>query len=122
MLGLTYSSDFTWDQINFLYSPNMSGDYRSLTLFKTGNSVQNTASFFIVDIDASWTLAPDLLLITKSESSFGGLFSSTSQSIQEVPHMLSLDEAKLLQQFFMVLALGNVGGSLGINVTYPQLN
>jgi hypothetical protein len=121
-LGITYSSDFTWDQINFLYSPNMSGEYRSLTLFKTGNSVQNTASFFIVDINADWTLAPDLLLITRSESSFGGLFSSTSQSIQEVPHSLTLDEATGLQTFFMALALGNVAATLGINVTYPILN
>ena len=54
MLGLTYSDDFAWDRIQYLYSPAMNGTYRSLTLFKNGDSVKNTASFFIVDINADW--------------------------------------------------------------------
>ncbi|UJR24630.1 hypothetical protein I4U23_006004 [Adineta vaga] len=121
MLALTYSDDFAMEQIQYLYSPDMNGKYRSLTLFKNGESIKNTASFYIIDIDADWTLAPDLLLITKSKSYLGGLWSSTSQSIQEIPHVLTIDEAFKLQQFFMLVAIGNVAGTLGINVTMPQL-
>jgi hypothetical protein len=93
MLGLTYSNDFAWKQVQYLYSPKMNGKYRSLTLFKNGDSIKNTASFFIVDIDADWNLAPDLLIILESVSKWGGLYSSSSQSIEEVPHVLTLDEA-----------------------------
>ena len=117
MLGLTYSSDFAWDRIEYLYSPAMNGKYRSLTLFKNGDSTKNTASFFIVDINSDWTLAPDLLLITKEKSTLGGLFSSSKQSIQEVPHMLTLDEAIKLQQFFMLIAMGNIANTLGVDAT-----
>lgn len=122
MLGLTYSDDFTWDSIQYLYSPSMNGSYRSLTLFKNGDSVKNTASFFIVDIDVNWDLAPDLLIITKTKSILGGLWSSTKQSIQEVPHILTLDEAMKLQQFFMVIAMGNLANTFGMNTTYPALS
>jgi hypothetical protein len=122
MLGLTYSDDFAWEQIQYLYSPAMNGTYRSLTLFKNGDSNKNTASFFIVDIAADWHLAPDLLIITTSKSKLGGLYSSSSQSIQEVPHVLTLDEAIKLQQFFMLVAIGNMAGSLGVNTPIPQLN
>ncbi|CAF3553941.1 unnamed protein product [Rotaria sp. Silwood1] len=101
VLGLTYSDDFTWDQVNYLFSPENNGVYRLLTLFKNGDSVKDTASFFIVDINANWTLAPDLLIITTTKSSWDGLFSSTHQTIQEVPHASTLDEATKLQQFFI---------------------
>jgi hypothetical protein len=103
-LGLTYSDDFAWDRIDFLYSPSMNGTYNSLTIFKNGDSLTNTASFFIVDIAADWQLAPDLLLIQTSKSYFGGIFESNKQSIQEVPYVLTTDEAFKLQQFFMLIA------------------
>ncbi|CAF2992268.1 unnamed protein product [Rotaria sp. Silwood2] len=121
MLGLTYSDDFAWDSIQYLYSPSMNGSYRSLTVFKNGDSIQNTASFFIVDINANWDLAPDLLIITKQTSILGGLWSSSKQSIQQVPHVLTLDEAMKLQQFFMAIALSNMVKTFGVNVTFPTL-
>jgi hypothetical protein len=100
----------------------MNGTYRSLTLFKNGDSIKNTASFFLVDIDADWILTPDLLIITKSKNSWGGLFSSSSQSVQKVSHELTIDEVTKLQQFFMLVAMGNMAGTLGLNMTLPQLN
>jgi hypothetical protein len=121
-LGLTYSDDFAWDRIDYLYSPTMNGNYRSFTLFKNGDSLSNTASFFIVDINADWQLAPDLLLIQTSKSYLGGLFESNKQSIQEVPHVFTLDEAVKLQQFFMLIAMGNLASTLHLNVTLPELN
>lgn len=122
MLGLTYSDDFAWEQVQYLYSPAMNGNYRSLTLFKNGDSIKNTASFFIVDIDADWALAPDLLLITTKKSRFGGIYSSSKQSIQEVPHVLTLEEAVQLQQFFMLVAIGNMANTMNVNATIPPLN
>ncbi len=99
MLGLTYSDDFAWEQIQYLYSPSMNGQYRSSTLFKNGDSVKDIVSFFVIDINADWNLAPDLLMINKTKSILGGLFSTTKQSIQDVPRVLTIDEAIKLQQF-----------------------
>ncbi|CAM2710888.1 unnamed protein product [Rotaria socialis] len=78
MLGLTYSDDFAWDYVEYLYSPDQNGIYRSLTLFKNGDSRTNTASFYIVDINANWEIAPDLLIIEKRKSRLGGLFEKTT--------------------------------------------
>ena len=120
-LGLTYSEDFAWDRIDFLYSPSMNGTYRSLTLFKNGDSLSDTASFFIVDINADWQLAPDLLIIQSSRSILGGLFQKNRQSIQEVPHVLTMEEAIQLKDFFMLVALNNIASTLKVNVTLPAL-
>ncbi|CAF4724417.1 unnamed protein product, partial [Rotaria sp. Silwood1] len=121
MLGLTYSDDFTWDSIEYLYSPAMDGNYSSLTLFKNGDSVKNTASFFIVDIDANWQLAPDLLLIRESKSILGGIWEETKESIQEVSHILTMEEAVLLQKFFMVIAMGNMAATF-VPTALPRWN
>ena len=121
-LGLTYSKDFAWDRVDYLYSPEDNGKYSSLTLFKNGDSTTNTASFFVVHINADWKLANDLLLIQTSKSYVGGIFQETKQSIQEVPHALTMDEAVKIQQFFMMMALGNLAPTLALNTTFPQLN
>ena len=122
MLAVTYSDDFAWEKIDYFYSPSMNGKYRALTLFKNGDSVSNTASFFIINVDADWQMAPDLLLIQKSRSILGGLFQSSKQSIREVPHVLSMDEVIKLQRFFMLVAMDNLASTLGVNVTLPSLN
>jgi hypothetical protein len=121
-MGLTYSDDFAWDRVDYLYSPTMNGTYRSLTLFKNADSLTNTASFFIIDIDAGWQLAPDLLIIQTSTSKWGGLLQKNEQSIEEVPHVMTLDEAVKLQQFFMLVAMGNIASTLQLNVTLPSLD
>ena len=100
----------------------MNGAYRSLTLFKNGDSLSDTASFFIVDINADWQLAPDLLIIQSSRSILGGLFQRNRQSIQEVPRILTMEEAVQLKDFFMLIALNNIASTLKANVTLPPLN
>jgi hypothetical protein len=67
ILGLTYSDDSAWNCAEFLYSPTNNGTYRSLTLFKNSDSLSNTASFLVIDINADWQFAPDLLLIQSSK-------------------------------------------------------
>lgn len=122
VLGITYSNDFTWDQVNFLYSPDTDGKYCSLTLLKTGDSNTNTASFYIISVEAYWKLASDLLIVTRSKSKLGGIFESTKQSITEVPHALTLDEATQLQKFFITVATSNLALTLGVNITLPSVN
>ncbi|CAF3590188.1 unnamed protein product [Rotaria socialis] len=118
IMGITYSDDFSWEQVQYLYSPAKNGVYRCLTLFKTGDSTTDTASFFIVDVNSDYHIAPDLLLVTTSKSRLGGLFSSSKQSIQEVPHVLTLDEAVKLQQFFMLVAIGNIAQTLHVTTDF----
>ncbi|CAF2023855.1 unnamed protein product [Rotaria magnacalcarata] len=121
MLGLTYSDDFAWDYVEYLYSPNQNGIYRSLTLFKNGDSRTNTASFYIVDINANWEIAPDLLIVEKRKSRLGGLFEKTTQSIEYVPHTLTFDEATRLKEFFTLLAIDKMAVTLGIKIPALQL-
>ncbi|CAF2033087.1 unnamed protein product [Rotaria magnacalcarata] len=122
LMGVTYSDDFSWEQVQYLYSPAKNGVYRCLTLFKTGDSTTDTASFFIVDINSDYHIAPDLLLVTTSKSRLGGLFSSSKQSIQEVPHVLTLDEAVKLQQFFMLVAIGNMAQTLRVTTDFSAVH
>ena len=77
--------------------------------------------FFIIDINADWQLAPDLLMIQSSRSILGGIFEKNKQSIQEVPHTLTIDEAIKIQQFFMLIAMSNIAAILGHDIPLPPL-
>lgn len=121
MLGLTYSDDFSWEYVEYVYSPSMDGTYRSLILLKNGDILTNTASFFIIDINAEFAIAPDLLIIEKRKSILGGLFESTKQRIEQVPHVLTFEEAEKIKNFFMVVGMSNMATLLGIKVPQPQL-
>ena len=120
-LALTYSEELAWDQTSFFYSPSNDGYYRSLTLFKNGDSLTNTASFLLVTINTELQLAPDLLMIQSSRSILGGLFQKNKQSIEQVPHDLTQEEILLLHDFYMLVALQKIAPSLRANVTLPSL-
>ena len=120
-LGLKYSDDFAWERVEFLYSPSMDGKYRFLTLYKNADSSAKTASFYIVDVNADWQLVADLLIITKSRSILGGIFEKTKQTIQEVPHALTPQEAEQLVAFFNMVSMTHLASKLGFNVTLPKL-
>ncbi|CAF4352591.1 unnamed protein product [Rotaria sp. Silwood2] len=78
-------------------------------------NIIRTSTLTSKDIDANWKLAPDLEVITEKFSILGGLWSSTYESIQKIPHAITLEEATQLQQFFLVVALGKLADSLGID-------
>ncbi|UJR11906.1 hypothetical protein I4U23_016084 [Adineta vaga] len=122
MLGLTYSEQFAWERVDYLYSPTNNGKYRFLTLYKNADRINKTASFFLVDINSDWQIANDLLIVKKSRSVLGGLFENTKQYIQEIPHVLTVEEADQLRQFFTLVSMSHLASILRVNVTLPQLN
>jgi len=84
--------------------------------------VSKRLSLFIIDVDVSWQMVFDLLLVCKTKSENGGLGQEMKETIEKVPHVLIIDEAFQLQQFFMLVATGNVAKTLDVNFTYPTLN
>ena len=75
----------------------------------------------MVDIEANFQLAPDLLVVRTQRSFLGGIFSDDKTRIEQVPHVLSLNDAIQLQNFFKILAMGKMAEVLGIPFTFPDI-
>jgi trans-2-enoyl-CoA reductase len=53
----------------------------------------------------SFKVAPDLLILRNSKSSFGGLFSSTSEKVVKIPHAMTPEDLQQLLDYFDLIAM-----------------
>ena len=53
---------------------------------------------------ATFTLAPDLLILRHSTSSFGGIFHEEKTEVKEMPHNMSKEDLFSLTDYFDMIA------------------
>lgn len=56
-------------------------------------------------MEATYELAPDLLIYKKSTSYVGGIYAKIESVIEEIPREVTADDAKAFQAFNLGLAL-----------------
>jgi len=121
LFSLQYTSDYSWDKEEMLYNKQGTSTDKSFLLFKNGDSQTNLANFLLVNVEADFNLAPDLLIIHTQTSILGGLFQFDKVKIQEVPHVLSLNDVLALRAFFRIVAFGKMCDVLGISYKFPDI-
>jgi hypothetical protein len=100
-----FSSDDKWTNFRNVFSKDQSGNCKSINIMVTRNEEKNTFSFLIADIKQSFVLAPDIIAYRNSKSTFGGLFTSQTDDIKQIPHRLTTDDMKTLLDFFDVITI-----------------
>jgi hypothetical protein len=65
---------------------------------------QDNISLYVFVMQNSFDLAPDLLIMRSSHSSWGGLFSSSDEHIERVPHNLTPVDLQTLLDYFDLIA------------------
>ena len=99
-------SDNTFDNINVYISLQESGDkYDIILLYMTGE----------------FGLADDILYIQESKSIAGGIYSSSKDSMEKVPHHMSQKEAEALINFYNILSVKFVSSTIGIKLNLPEI-
>lgn len=68
-------------------------------------SSESKISIYIAILQNSFELAPDLLILKSSKSSWGGLFKKETAKVVEVPHILSPGDLDTLCDFFDLIAM-----------------
>jgi hypothetical protein len=117
-----YSSGDAWNNFRNVFSPDSTGDCKSINIMITHNTEKNTFSFLIADIKQKFTLAPDVVVYRTSKSTFGGLFQSQTDTIKYVPHTLTADEMKTLLDFFDVITIEKFKDYFGSQAAVKALN
>ncbi|TNV82010.1 hypothetical protein FGO68_gene7730 [Halteria grandinella] len=102
---LTEYMDFgTWQSYRAMYSATNTSETNYLCILASRSS-ETKISIYMAILQNSFELAPDLLILKSSKSSWGGLFKKTSTKIVEVPHLLSPDDLDTLCDFFDLIAM-----------------
>ena len=98
--------DNTFDNINVYISIQDSGDkFDVILLYMTGE----------------FGLADDILYIQESKSIAGGIYSSSKDSMEKVPHHMSQKEAEALINFYNILSVKFVSSTIGIKLNLPEI-
>lgn len=119
--AMEYTTTFTWIEDAFTYTEKAANNHATtLMVYKFGDAAGSTADFMYIKVESDFGLADDLLYVTTSKSKLGGLFSSTKTKIERIPHILTLNDAQLLQTFFKVIAIGKLAEDLGVSFDWPE--
>jgi len=118
---LQWSNNASWDTNEFTWAMGKTSTSKTFMLYKYADSATGLVNVFVVNIDTTFDLAPDLLVVTTHKSILGGIFVSDKMKITEVPHMLTIKDALMLQDFFRILAIGRMAETLGIPYKYPSI-
>lgn len=78
-------------------------------------------TFMSMNMDATFELAPDLLIYKRSKSYFGGIYKTEDSVIEEIPREVSHEDIKALRAFSLSLALKLFSDNLGVDgKTIPE--
>ena len=93
-----------WNMMRSMYSASSQSDANYICLM-TYRDELNRISVYQVNMKNSFKVAPDLLIVRNSRSSFGGLFSSTSEKVVKIPHAMTPEDLQQLLDYFDLIAM-----------------
>lgn len=99
-----FTSVGNWNMMRSMYSANSQSDANYICLM-TYRDEQDRISVYQVNMKNSFKVAPDILILRESKSSWGGLFKSTSQKVVFVPHAMTPEDLQQLLDYFDLIAL-----------------
>jgi hypothetical protein len=99
-----YTDIGIWNMYRVLYSVDSSSDASYLCIL-TSRVSDTKISVYMSLMQNNFEVAPDMLILKSSKSSWGGLFSSDSVKIVETPHIMGPEDLQVLLDFFDLIAM-----------------
>jgi hypothetical protein len=97
---MQFTAQGTWIGTSILFSPSNNDQYKSLAVYRSMDPKTGVADYLVVDVQESFQLAPDILVKHTHTSELGGIFASDKYEYTKIPHALSVDDTKILMDFF----------------------
>jgi hypothetical protein len=108
-----------WANYDLAFSTGDGGKVKYASIFSHQDS---NGKFFMVtcEIQSSFELSPDLLIITEKLSVLGGVFSDSKDRLEYRPKSLNAEDIKTIFSFFQLIAIKNVAAHFGIGLELPK--
>ena len=95
----------TWQLQNTIYTKDSNGNAKYMTIMYNRDEATGKYTFFTADVKATFNVAQDMYIWQKQKSTWGGMFQKDTQEIRYLPHMITIEEAEVLMNFFDMVAL-----------------
>lgn len=98
-----YSKVGEWNMMRSMFNADSESSANYFCIMTYVDS-QKRMSIYEVSIANTFQIAPDLLILRNSKSSWGGLFTSESEKIEEIPHAMTPVDLQQLLDYFDLIA------------------
>jgi hypothetical protein len=119
LMGVKYSeTEFTWTGESITYT---AADGKSHFFYLTKHANPETKKVDLVYgmVSTEFTLAPDMLIVTRRTSIAGGIFESEKTTFSTIPHELTVSDMQLLEMYFETVVYRKI--SMITGMPPPQL-
>jgi len=116
-----YIPENIWSAINTLFSIGSGGTVNYASLYIYQDTRLNEYTVVYSDVQAEFTLAPDVMIINKKLSVAGGIWEDEKEIKQEVPRSLDPEDIRTVLNFFQMVAFKSFCDQFGIKVETPSL-
>jgi hypothetical protein len=103
------------------YDTGVGGECKYVAVVYTNNRENQTSSFLVANIKATFEMAPDILVMHETRSIVGGLYSSDNIKYKYQDRPIQEEDVELVFDFFKVAAFKKFADLLNIPVDQPVL-
>jgi len=110
-----------WAVANTLFDIGTKGDSKFVSIFYHKNT-EGKYDFIISDLQTTFQLAPNILVVNKKLSILGGIWDDTQDIFDNIPREFTQDDMKSIISFFQVVTFKAVMDNLGIKgYEFPEI-
>ena len=116
-----YADSQTWNRFDLAFSEGSGGSMRYVVILGHNDAATGKTDWLVANIKATFSMAPDIMIIQKSKSILGGIWSSTKLVFKKMPKSLTPKDVELVFDFMTVVAMTQFAKLLGIPAQNPVL-
>ncbi len=115
----TSRNDLTKQTVEF--SAGSGGNCKVLQFYIRNNRAEQKLDLFILTVENSFKLAPDVFVILEETSQFWGMKSSANIRFEKRPASLKPDQIKFVSDYFSLIALEELADFLNVENGKPNM-
>jgi len=123
LLNVQNAQSNEWVSFDMMFNNGMTNSTlcKCVSILVRRNVEQSAYDVMMADVQASFALAPNVLVVRKSVSVNGGLFTDSTDEIVDVPKTVSQDDVTGMLNFAKVVAGKSFGDLLHLQLPMPSV-
>ncbi len=116
---IKWADSSVWTAMDTLFSIDTQGNTKFVSIIAARNDAGNY-DFIYTDVKSEFILAPDVLVVRKSLSVLGGIWSDAKDEYVKVPRSLTAEDVDTVNKFFQIVAFKGFAEQFGIKLDFPK--
>ena len=109
-----------WNNYKNAFSMGQTSSAKFVSIYAYANQDNNTYDIVYLDVEGTFKLAPDTIVIKKTLMVLGGIWNDDNIEYEKRDKTLTPEIMDQVFDFFTILSFNSVGKMLGVNFEFPK--